>query len=250
MSNFIQAELLKMKSSLSKKLLLAIPIFFLAFAIFSNIYAEQQPSTNVFLTIIYNLWPIFFLPVGLAMACGMNINQEKKIGDYKNVLSNNISLSKIFFSKVVVILIYQCISAVLIAAASILGSLLIYNELPIIPQVIMTTAFIIIVALPLIPFSLIVSKYIGVLMTTLINLIGAVGSVFIALKSYFWILPGGSMLRVPAETMGIHPNGTPIENFNLVPDFHVLAIAMGVSVVYFLILMWLSNKIFKRKMYI
>lgn len=48
MSNFIQAELLKMKSSLSKKLLLAIPIFFLAFAIFSNIYAEQQPSTNVF----------------------------------------------------------------------------------------------------------------------------------------------------------------------------------------------------------
>lgn len=107
-----------------------------------------------------------------------------------------------------------------------------------------------IVALPLIPFSLIVSKYIGVLMTTLINLIGAVGSVFIALKSYFWVLPGGSMLRVPAETMGIHPNGTPIENFNLVPDFHVLAIAMGVSVVYFLILMWLSNKIFKRKMYI
>ncbi|WP_156857484.1 lantibiotic immunity ABC transporter MutE/EpiE family permease subunit [Oceanobacillus sp. AG] len=250
MSNFIQAELLKMKSSLSKKLFLAIPIFFLAFAIFSNIYAEQQPSTNVFLTIVYNLWPIFFLPVGLAMACSMNINQEKIAGDYKNIFSNNISLSKMFFSKVVVITVYQCISAVSIAVVSILGSLLIYKELPIISQVIMTTAFIIIVALPLIPFNLIVSQFIGVLITSLINLIGAVGSVFIALKSYFWILPWGSMLRVPAETMGIHPNGTHIESFNLVPDFHVLAIAMGASVVYFLILIWLSNKIFKRKMYI
>lgn len=99
MSNFIQAELLKMKSSLSKKLLLAIPIFFLAFAIFSNIYAEQQPSTNVFLTIIYNLWPIFFLPVGLAMACGMNINQEKKLVIIKTFCQTTYLYPKCFFLK-------------------------------------------------------------------------------------------------------------------------------------------------------
>lgn len=249
MSSFIQAELLKMKSSLSKKLLLVIPIFFLIFAFFSNTFAEQQPSTNVFLIIVYNLWPIFFLPIGLAMACGMNINQEKKSGDYKNVLSNNISLPNLFTSKVFTILIYQCISAVLVATASILGSLLIYKELPNIPQIIITTILIVIVALPLIPLSLILSHYFGVLMIILLNLVGSFGSVFIALKFYFWALPWGSMLRVPAETMGIHPNGTPIENFNLIPDFYVLAIALLTGIGYFLILTWLSIKIFKRKMY-
>lgn len=249
MSSFIQAELLKMKSSLAKKLLLVIPIFFLIFAFFSNTFAEQQPSTNVFLIIVYNLWPIFFLPIGLAMACGININQEKKSGDYKNVLSNNISLSNLFTSKVFTILIYQCISAVLVATASILGSLLIYKELPNIPQIIITTILIVIVALPLIPLSLILSHYFGVLMIILLNLVGSFGSVFIALESYFWALPWGSMLRVPAETMGIHPNGTPIENFNLIPDFSVLAIALLTGIGYFLILTWLSIKIFKRKMH-
>src|SRR5699024_3361876 len=249
MASFIQAELLKMKSSLSKRLFIVIPIFFLLFAVFSNIYAEQQPSTNVFLTIIYNLWLILFLTVCLAMACGIIINQEKKSGNYKIVLSNNIPLSKIFFSKVVAVLTYQIISAILLIIAAILGSLLIYGELPNTPQIIITTAFILIVTLPLIPFCLFLSQYIGSVLTTLVNLACSVGSVFIALKPYFWIFPWGSMLRVPAETTGINPNGTPMENFNLIPDFYVLAIALLAGIIYFLVLTWLSTKMLKRKMY-
>lgn len=250
MASYIQAELLKMKSSLSKKLFIVIPIIFLLFAVFSNIYAEQQPSTNVFLTIIYNLWPIFFLPAGLAMASGINVAQEQRSGNYKNALSNNMSLSKLFFSKIIAILLYQSISAVLVAMTAVVGSLIIYQELPNIPQVLITTFFIIIVTLPLIPFCLILSQYTGAIMTTLIILVGSVGSVLIALRSYFWVLPWGSTLRVPAETMGIHPNGTPIENFNLIPDFYVLAIALGSSIVYFIIFTWMSTKIFKRKLYV
>ncbi|MBM7645204.1 hypothetical protein JOD45_001415 [Scopulibacillus daqui] len=56
MTAFIRAELLKMKSSLSRNLFLIIPIFFLLFAAFSNIYANksQHPDANIFLTITYN----------------------------------------------------------------------------------------------------------------------------------------------------------------------------------------------------
>ncbi len=247
MTTFIKAELMKMKSSLAKNLLLAIPFFFLLFAIFSSIYAEQQSNTNIFLAIMFNLWPIFFLPIGVAMACGININLEKRSGNYKSALSNNIPLAKLLFSKIISMVIYQCISSVLVIIVAILGSLLINKEFPIIPQVIFVTLLTTIASLPLIPFSLILGQYVGAIITTLISLVGSFGSVFIALKSYFWVLPWGSMLRVPAETIGIHPNGTLMESFNQVPDFYTLAIAMLVSVIYFVGLTWFSILLFKRK---
>ncbi|MFC0612477.1 lantibiotic immunity ABC transporter MutE/EpiE family permease subunit [Scopulibacillus daqui] len=195
----------------------------------------------------YNLWPIFFLPIGLAMSCCININMEKRCGHYKGLLSNNLPESKIWYSKIISIVIYQCISSLLVIIVATLGSLIINKEFPNIPQLIFTTIFITIASLPLIPLCLILCQYVGVIITILLSLVGSFGSVFIALKSYFWILPWGNMMRVSAETMGINPNGTPMDNFNKIPDFYVLAIIILVSIVYFIVLSMLSMLVFKRK---
>lgn len=247
MFSFTKAELMKMNSSWSKYLFIGIPIFLLLFSIFTSGFAQNnQFNINLFFIVVYNQWPIFFLPAGLALACGININLEKRSGNYKGVLSNHLPLSKLWYSKIAAIATYQCISSFLVIIITILGSLIMNKEFPNVSQVVLTTLLITVASLPLVPLYLIIGQYIGTTITFIFSVIGSIGSAAIGLKSYFWILPWGNMLRVPAEMVGVNPNGTPMETYHI-PNLNILAIAIVVSILYFFVLSLLSGWLFKRK---
>lgn len=247
MFSFTKAELMKMNSSWSQYLFIGIPFFLLFFSIFTTSFAQSNQFVSLFFTVVYNQWPIFFLPTGLALACGININLEKRSGSYKGVLSNQVPLSKVWYAKIASVVTYQGISSLLVIIITILGAFITNKAFPNIPQAILTTLLITVAALPLIPLYLIMSQYIGTTITFILNVIGSIGSATLGLKPYFWILPWGNMLRIPAEMVGVHPNGTPMETFNGILNFHISAIALIVSILYFIILSWLSSQLFKRK---
>src|SRR5699024_9295063 len=99
MIGYLKAERIKMKASISKRLLLVIPLFFLLFSIFTVLFITQVGTFNGYLAQIFNQWPLVFLPIGLAIACSLNIGLEKKSGNYKAIIANNLSLSKTWYSK-------------------------------------------------------------------------------------------------------------------------------------------------------
>src|SRR5690606_26513989 len=147
---------------------------------------------------IFNQWPLVFLPIGLAIACSLNIGLEKKSGNYKGIITNNLSLSKMWYSKIINMSIYQLFSSLLIILVAIGGSILIYSEIPDVSRVIYTTILITLAALPLVPFNFILSEYYSTVVVIITNLLGAMISViWLAPQSTFWLTPWANMLRIP-----------------------------------------------------
>lgn len=248
MFEYLKTERIKMKASISKRILLGIPLFFLLFSIFTVLFATQQGTFNVLLAQVFNQWPLVFLPIGLAIACSSNISLEKKSGNYKSIIANNFSLSKTWYSKIMNMAGYQWLSSLLIIIVALVGSLLTYSDLPDILNVVYTTILITLASLPLIPFNFILSQYFGMVITVAVNLIGAIISViWLAPYSTFWLTPWANMLRIPAATMGIHPNGTSIETGSPLHNPSILGQSVVVSIVYFCLLLILSTFIFRKK---
>lgn len=248
MTGYLRAEGLKMKGSISIRLLLFIPLCFWLFAIYTSLFVTKSGSFNAYLALIFNLWPVVFLPIGQAIACSLNINLEKKSGNYKSIISNNLSLSKTWYSKIINMVGYQLLSSIIIVLVAVGGSLSTFNEMPNIWTVFYTTFLITLAFLPLIPLNFILSQYFGTIITVITNLLGTLISVvWLAPYSTFWLTPWGNMLRIPAATMGIHPNGTQIETGSPLLDSSILGINITSSIVYFVLLSILFVVVFKRK---
>lgn len=248
MTGYLKAESLKMKGSISIRLLLFIPLFFWLFAIYTSFFVTKSGSFNAYLALIFNLWPLVFLPIGQAIACSLNISLEKKSGNFKSIISNNLSLSKTWYSKIINMVGYQLLSSIIIVLIAVGGSLFTFKEMPNIFTIIYTTFLITLSFLPLIPFNLILSQYFGTIITVITNLLGALISVvWLAPYSIFWLTPWGNMLRIPAATMGIHPNGTQIETGSPLLDSSILGISFASSIIYFVLLSILLAVVFKKK---
>lgn len=248
MTGYLKAERLKMKGSISLRLLLFIPLCFWLFAIYTSLFVTKSGSFNAYLALIFNLWPLVFLPIGQAITCSLNTSLEKKSGNYKLITSNNLSLSKTWYSKIINMAGYQLLSSIIIIVIGVGGSLFTFNEMPDVLNIIYTTFLITLAFMPLIPFNFILSQYFGTIITVITNLLGALISViWLAPYSTFWLTPWGNMLRIPAATMGIHPNGTQIEAGSLLLDSSILGISTASSIVYFVLLSILFTVVFKKK---
>lgn len=248
MIEYLKAENMKMKASVSKRILLFVPFFFLLFSIFTVLAADQKATFNVFLIQVFNQWPLLFLPIGLAIACSSNIGLEKKSGNFKTLIANNFSLSKTWYSKILNMAGYQWLSSMFIIIVALLGSILTYSELPDIPNIVYTTFLITVAALPLIPFNFMLSQYYGMIVTLTTNVLGfTISVIWLATNSKFWLTPWANMLRIPAATMGIHPNGTWIEKEDPLHDSSILGLSVAVSMVYFVLLLVVSEVVFKKK---
>lgn len=249
MIGYLETEHLKMKATISKRLLLFIPFFFLGFSIFTSLFVTQSGTFDIYLAQIFNQWPLLFLPVGLAIACSSNISLEKKSGNYKGIISNHLSLSKMWQAKIINMIFYQIASSFLIIVIAVGGSICIYREMPDVSNIIYTSLFITLAALPLIPFNFILSQYFSTVFTIITNLSGALISViWFAPHSTFWLTPWAMMLRIPAATMGIHPNGTYIEPGSSLRDLSIiLELSLVISLISFVSLFFLSTFSFKKK---
>lgn len=248
MIGYLKAEGLKMKGSISIRLLLFIPLCFWLFAIYTALFVTKAGTFNAYIALIFNLWPLIFLPISQAIACSLNINLEKNSGNYISIISNNLSLSKMWCSKIINMVGYQFVSGMIVIIIAVGGSLLTFNDMPNIPNIAYTTLLITLAFLPLIPFNFMLSQYFGTIITVITNLIGIfISVVWLAPYSTFWLTPWGNILRIPAVTMGIHPNGTQLEAGSPLLDSSILGVNIISSIVYFVLFSGLFTFVFKKK---
>src|SRR5699024_12722611 len=105
-----------------------------------------------------NLWPLIFLPISQAIASSLNINLEKNSGNYIAIISSNLSLSKMWCSKIINMVGYQFVSGMIVIIIAVGGSLLTFNDMPNITNIAYTTLLFTLAFLSLIPFNCMLSQ--------------------------------------------------------------------------------------------
>jgi ABC-2 type transport system permease protein len=250
MSSYLKAENLKLKRTMTKKLVLIFPIVTLFFGFMSGVYYQLNA---------FNWWYMMMLPGSAALLCALvNQKEEKKI-KYMAVLSMPINLKKVWASKVILIAIYVLFSCIILSlGVGLVGKYILpriissfaLNLIVTIPTINAITAAIIIAITSLwqIPLCLFLAKKFGFFVPVILNVaVGIALNSMMAVKSMWWLCPYSWTSRLMCPILGILPNGQmpgakdPMLNPGTIP------VGIVLSIILFAVLLTVTSHWFKNQ---
>lgn len=247
--NMITAELIKYKRSFAKKLALIAPLFFVLYGaiIALNLPEQTKISWDLVLSIIFNWWPVIFVPIGIGLLCTLAENREKKAGNYRSLLANHIRLSNLWFSKIIAIGYYMLISSVVLIFATLATGLWTAGgNIPLV-TIIGASLLIWLVSLSLIPMHLFTAARFGVLASLLLGFIGLLAGVLAADQPYWFFIPWSWAIRLMCPVIGVHPNGILLGADDPLLDHSVIPIGIIASLLWLALSSVLTSYWFSRR---
>jgi lantibiotic protection ABC transporter permease subunit, MutE/EpiE family len=249
MSKMIASELLKYKRSFAGKLALIAPMFFGVYGLVLHLYLPEQASLSwdLLLSMVFNWWPVLFVPLGIALLCTLAENREKRAGNYRSIYSNNISLSKLWFSKIVAVGLYMLLSSVVLMIVVLaLGYWKAEGTLPLL-SIVEASLLIWLLACSLIPLHLFLAARFGVFAGLISGVAAMLLGVLSAPESYWLFVPWSWATRLMAPVIGVHPNGVTLSPGDPLLDASVIPIGIGASLLFLVLSALITGFWFARR---
>ena len=234
MRTMIASEWLKYRRSFAGKLAMAAPLFFVIYGAITQIYLPEgtKSSWNILLSMIFNWWPVLFVPIGIALLCTLSEHRERRAGNYRSIYANNISLVKLWFGKIAVLGIYFLISsAVLVAVVLGVGLWRAEGDIPL-ATILEASLLIWCGALSLVPLHLFVAARFGVFAGLASGFVAMLAGVLAADRSYWLFVPWSWPIRMMAPVVGVHPNGVVLPPGHPLLDASVVPAGIAASLVF------------------
>lgn len=258
MLNLVLGEHLKLKGSISRKIIFGIPV---AAVIITLMLTPVFVQANC-----YNWWSTILLPTLITvLAYQMTYREKKKLG-YKGLLALPICLEKQWWSRILLQTIYVLLSCaclfILVEIASspvgiflhekILGSVGIARGENTISTLegLMGMAVLGMVVLWQVPLcNYLVMKF-GLVITLMINIVMGVISGLVFYYMNLWFVnpyAWGNTLLIPI--IGVLPNGLSAEAGNPMLQWTgSMSLIVFLSIILFLLFTWLGGKVFQREL--
>ncbi len=205
--NYLKAEHLKYRRTISNKLVWIAPFMTTLFAwIVSGFHGFQYMS--------FYWWYAFLLPGTIAILCALSNQKEERAGKYYSVLSLPISLEGFEFAKSVILmeklLIASMVLALFASVSNVISpGLAVYS----VGQSILGSLCIVLASVWQIPFCLYLERKTGMMLPVIINTLFGIMMPIVLRKSVLvWICPYCWAAKLAEPLMGIGINGTFIGN--------------------------------------
>ena len=249
MIHIIKSEFLKYKRTFTRKLIVFAPLAFVLYALPQRLYmpADYIMPWQLLINLVYNWWPVLFIPIGIALFAALIESQEKKAGNYRSLRAHNISPSCIWVGKITAMAGHTFLSTiVLIIAIIILGLITAGGAIPWLK--IFACGFTIwLVSLSLIPIQLWAATWKGTFFSMAIGVIGFIVGVLTAGESYWVYVPWSWPTRLMCPIIGVHPNGTLLDASDPLRDFSVIPIGIVLAIIAFIIFTILTSIWFSKR---
>ncbi|MGA8942110.1 MAG: lantibiotic immunity ABC transporter MutE/EpiE family permease subunit [Thermoactinomyces sp.] len=236
--NVIQSELLKYKRTFTRKLVLLAPMVFVINALLQKLFmpVDYARSWQLLIALVYNWWPILFVPLGIALLAALEASQEKKAGNYRYLRTVNISPARIWSGKVIAMALHTLVATFfLMGAIAISGFISADGPVPWFK--IFTGGLVIwLASLAIIPIQLWVASWKGTFYSMAAGFAGMIAGVLAAPKSYWVYVPWSWPTRLMCPIIGVHPNGTlleandPLWDVSTIPAGIMLSILLGILI--------------------
>lgn len=246
MIKYLKAEIIKIKRTFFKKLIFISPLFFAIYGIIIYQFIPKN-SPKYFISMVFNWWPLIFIPLGIGLLSSLISMKEKKSGNYKGIYLYDINKMEIWVSKIIVIALYTFIASIelfiiVIILNKFIGDISASNI-----QILQAVLICWLVSLVLIPINLFLSTYSGTVLTIIISFIGLIIGVLTAVENYWIAIPWSYSLRLMCPIIGIHPNGTILKKGSYLLESGVIFEGIIVSLLIMLILSYITGVWFSKK---
>lgn len=233
MKKYIFAEYIKGKRSFSHFFFTLFPVLIVLICILFS--QKMYYDINFFVPLVYNWWPILFLPIGLAVLSYQSIKREKDAHaqNYYYLLNQN----TFWKTKIITLLWYSFVANGLTAIFTITSEYILYDSANIVVLNVIVTSFILwVTTLFIIPLSLLLAQLISPILSIVVNLFGIAAGIFTATGDYWYLNPWGWSLRLITPIIKTNPNGTLLQENDPLNTPSIVYPGVGLAIVIFIIL--------------
>ncbi|MGD2405710.1 lantibiotic immunity ABC transporter MutE/EpiE family permease subunit [Bacillus velezensis] len=239
MIQYMQAEHLTSKRTFIRKLIILIPLLNTAFSFLLN--------AAYFMTGTFNWWAVIFMPLMIALMCGLSVKKEKKSANDRAVYSLPADLKSIWFSKISLIALYSLLSQIVFLVIMFLLGLVFPAIAAVQLKGIEASSLLWLSTLWEIPFCLWIARQFGFTAVILVNMIAAfVLGIVPASGSLWWLSPWSWSVRLMSPILGIHPNGIPLPANSGLLNGNVIIPAIILSILSFIAISFVSAVSFSK----
>ena len=238
MLNLVKAEIIKQRRSFIHKVIWIMPSALAILAVFILPYGAFEGMMN--------WWYILFLPFIFTYIASSLVQKEQKKNSH-GLLSIVEHKKKLWYAKVIVAIGYVVVANIIFGVIILLISRVVGFSVPI-GKMVIGMATLCITFAPQIVGWMFVAQKIGegicVLLSVICNLVIAA---VCAVESYWWI-PVAIPARLMCPILGIMPNGLLVEEgIPALADKSVILLGLVISILLFVVLLWLSAKAYEKK---
>ena len=201
--NYLYAEHLKWKHTISNQLIWIAPLFTAAFAwLMGGFYGNQYMS--------FYWWYTFLLPGTIAILCALSVKKERKNGNYNSLFSMAVDLKWVAFAKSGVVIEKMLLAAVMLAIFASVNhlmapSLVVYS----VWEGLIGSVGIILASLWQVPLCFWLARKAGMLLPVVMNvLFSIILPVTVGNTAFGMVFPYYWPARVAKGLLGIEINGT------------------------------------------
>lgn len=245
----IQSEWLKYKRTFMRKLILLAPLFFVLMAIPQKLLmpAGYLRQWQLLIDLVFNWWPVLFLPLGTALFAALADSQEKKSGGIRSLRSHNVSACSLWIDKVTGMAMHTFLaSLVLFCSVLLAGWITAKGAVP--WKTILSACLVTwITSLPLLPLQLWAAAWKGVFFSMALGFAGMMTGVLAAQKPFWPAVSWSWPTRLMCPIIGVHPNGTLLEATDPLRDPSVIPVGIGLSLTAFAAVTVLTAFWFRRQ---
>ncbi len=201
--NYLKAEHLKFKRTISNKLLIIAPLLTALFAWIVGGFHGFQYMT-------FYWWYAFLLPGTIAILCSLAHQKEERAGKYYSVLSAPISLKQFEYAKVLILIEKLLVAAVFLAVFAAVSNLIspalaVYSM----GRNFVGSVALIIASIWQVPLCLFLARKSGLLLPIAANtLLGILIPSLLGNTALAWVCPYCWAAKTAELLMGIESNGT------------------------------------------
>lgn len=238
--NYLKAEHLKFKRTISNKLLLIAPLLTAVFAwIVGGFYGFQYMT--------FYWWYAFLLPGTIAILCSLAHQKEERAGKYYSVLSAPINLKQFEYAKALILIEKLIVAALFLAVFAAVSNLIspalaVYS----VGRNFAGSIALIFASIWQIPVCLLLARKTGFLIPIVANtLLGILMPILFGNTAIAWVCPYCWAAKTAELLMGIESNGT----FAGVADFSwqdLLPLVFSV-ILYVLLTLWDAANFSKKE---
>lgn len=201
--NYLKAEHLKFKRTISNKLLIIAPLLTALFAWIVGGFHGFQYMT-------FYWWYAFLLPGTIAILCSLAHQKEERAGKYYSVLSASISLKQFEYAKVLILIEKLLVAAVFLAVFAAVSNLIspalaVYS----LGRNFAGSVALMVASIWQVPLCLFLARKTGLLLPIAANtLLGILIPSLLGNTALAWVCPYCWAAKTAELLMGIESNGT------------------------------------------
>lgn len=250
--NGLRSELLKYRRTFTKKLVILLPLFFVLQAM-PGIWLMPKDVVRGWehvYTMVFNIWTVVFLPLGIALFAYLIDLQEKKAGNYRSLRAHAYSPGRLWINKVTVMALFTFIATLILFAATICSGLITITdgkwEIP--WRMILSADFLAwLSCLTLIPIQLWAATRRGMFASMGVGFVGLTAGMFVVKKSCWFLVPWSWGTRMMCPVLQLGPNGVMLDAGDPLLDPSVLPVGITLSLVGFFVVTGVTALWFQRR---